>query len=120
MHGVVDLATDVEALVLDPVFRDTPVEADADALPCPVEWHDGFRLDLATVRAHPDYRGAHIVDVAEEIAVDGHLDPAVIGAAVATGRHDLAGPQEGLAPPRALRSPGLTRLPRGRQPPLGR
>jgi hypothetical protein len=53
-----------------------------------VEWHDGFRLDLATVRAHPDYRGAHIVAVAEEVAVDERLDPAVIGLAVAADGHD--------------------------------
>ena len=38
--------------------------------------------------APPDYRGAHVVDVAVEIAVGDHLDPGVIGAAVATGRHD--------------------------------
>ena len=88
VHGVVDLATDVEALVLDPIFRGTAVEADAGGLQCPVEWHQGFRLDLATVRANPDYRGVHIVDVAEQVAVDGLLDPAVIGAAVARGEHD--------------------------------
>ena len=88
MHGVVDLASDVEALVLDPVYRGTAVESDAEGLGCRLEWHDGFRLDLATVRAHPGYRGAHIVAVAEQIAVDGYLDPAVIGAAVAAGRHD--------------------------------
>ena len=88
VHGVVDLATDVEALVLDPVYRGTSVEEDAAALPCEVEWHDGFQVDLATVRAHPDYRGAHIVDVAEQVADGEHLDPAVIGTAVASGRHD--------------------------------
>jgi hypothetical protein len=88
VHGVVDLGSDVEALVLDQVYRGTPVEADAAELPCAVEWHDGFRLDLATVRAHPDYRGAHIVDVAAQVAVEEHLDPAVIGAAVAAGGHD--------------------------------
>ncbi|SDP58175.1 Protein of unknown function [Pedococcus dokdonensis] len=91
VHGVVDLATDVEALVLDPVFRDTEVAVAAQALPCPVEWHDGFRLDLATVRSHPDYRGPHIVEVADEVAAQlgiHQLDPAVIGAAVATGRWD--------------------------------
>jgi hypothetical protein len=88
VHGIIDLATDVEALVLDPVFRGTSVESDAEGLPCEVEWHGGFRLDLAIVRANPEYRGAHIVDVAEQVAVDSHLDPAVIGAAVASGRHD--------------------------------
>ena len=90
VHGVVDLATDVEAIVLDPVFRDTDVESYAAELGCPVEWHDGFRVDLDTIRAHPDYRGAHIVDLAEAIAVD-RLDPAILGVAVASGRHD---PQE--------------------------
>lgn len=88
VHGVVDLASDVEALVLDPVYRGTAVESDAEGLGCRLEWHDGFRLDLATVRANPGYRGAHIVAVAEQVAVDGYLDPAVIGAAVAAGRHD--------------------------------
>ena len=88
VHGVVDLATDVEALVLDPVYRGTSVESDAAALPCEVEWHDGFHVDLPTVRAHPDYRGTQIVGVAAEVAVDGQLDPAVIGAAVAARGHD--------------------------------
>jgi hypothetical protein len=88
VHGVVDLVTDVEALVLDPVYRGTAVESDAAALPCPVEWHEGFRVDLTTVRAHPGYRGAHIVAVADQVAVDGRLDAAVIGAAVAAGGHD--------------------------------
>lgn len=40
------------------------------------------------MREHPDYRGARIVDVAAEVATDGSLDPAVIGAAVARGDHD--------------------------------
>ncbi|MGA8977990.1 MAG: DUF3626 domain-containing protein [Pedococcus sp.] len=88
VHGVVDLAQDVEALVLDPAFRGTEVERAADELPCEVEWHEGFRLDLDTVRAHPDYRGAHVVALAEELAVDGWLDPAVIGHAAATEQHD--------------------------------
>ena len=88
IHGVIDLASDVEALVLDPAFRGTTIEQEATDLPCPVEWHDGFGVDLDTVRAHPDYRGAHIVDLAAAIAVDDRLDPAVIGAAVASGRQD--------------------------------
>lgn len=91
VHGVVDLATDIEALVLDPAHRGTAVAAAAAELPCPVEWHDGFRLDLTTVRDHPGYRGPHIVEVAAEVAgafgVE-QLDPAVIGAAVAAGRWD--------------------------------
>jgi hypothetical protein len=88
VHGVLDLGRDVEALVLDAAYRGTSVEEDARELPCPVEWHDGFRLDLDTVRSHPDYRGPEIVEVAEQVAVDGRLDPVVIGHAVAAGRHD--------------------------------
>ncbi len=95
VHGVVDLATDVEAIVLDPVFRGTGVERYAVQLGCAVEWHEGFRVTIDTVHAHPDYRGVHIVALAEQVATtfgeDDHLDPAVIGAAVATGVHD---PQE--------------------------
>lgn len=88
VHGVVHLDRDVEAIVLDPVFRGTSVEQDAHQLPFPVEWHPGFALDLATVQAHPEYRGEHIVTVAQDIAQAGRLDPAVIGRAVAAGRHD--------------------------------
>jgi len=88
LHGVVDLATDVEALVLDPAFRGSDVEHAAEALPFAVEWHRGFRVDLDTVGRHPDYRGPHIVALAQEVAVDGWLDPAVVGAAAATRAHD--------------------------------
>ncbi len=54
VHGVVDLASDVEAIVLDPAFRGTTVVQEVGELPCPVEWHGGFRVDLDTIRAHPD------------------------------------------------------------------
>jgi len=88
VHGVVDLAQDVEALVLDPVFRGSQVERDADELPCAVEWHEGFEVDLDTVLRHPGYRGPEVVALAREVAVDGRLDPAVIGTAALSGRHD--------------------------------
>ena len=80
--------TDVEAIVLDPCYRGTAVESAAARLPCPVEWHAGFRLSVDELRRHPGYRGPEFVALGARIAVDGHLDPAVIGAAVATGRHD--------------------------------
>ncbi len=88
VHGILDVARDVEAIVLDPAHRGGPVERDARDLPCAVEWHDGFRVDLDTVRANPGYRGGHIVALAERVAVGGLLDPAAIGAAVATTDHD--------------------------------
>ncbi len=91
VHGPVRLDRDVEALVLDPCYRLSEVAAVASRLPCPVEWHPGFRLSVDELRRHPDYRGPEYVELGAEIAVDGHLDPAVIGAAAATGRYDPQG-----------------------------
>ncbi|MFG1804946.1 DUF3626 domain-containing protein [Streptomyces sp. NPDC049040] len=88
VHGPVLLARDVEALVLDPSHRGTPVEAAARRLPCPVEWHPGFSLTVEELRRHPGYRGREFVELGAELAVDGRLDPRVLGAAARTGRHD--------------------------------
>ncbi|BCJ30367.1 DUF3626 domain-containing protein [Actinocatenispora sera] len=88
VHGGVRLDRDVAALVLDRCYRDTEVARLAATLPCPVEWHPGFRLGVDELRRHPDYRGADAVELGAEIAVDGALDPAVLGAAAATGRYD--------------------------------
>lgn len=88
VHGVLDLGRDVEALVLDPCHRGTPVEEAAARLSCPVEWHDGFTLTVDELRRHPDYRGPEFVALGETIARDGLLDPRVIGDASRTGRFD--------------------------------
>jgi hypothetical protein len=88
VHGPVRLDRDVEALVLDPCYAGTEVQALAEALPCPLEWHGGFRLDVAQLARHQEYRGPEIVALAVRIAADGMLDPAVIGAAVAREEHD--------------------------------
>lgn len=88
VHGPVSLADHVEALVLDPSHRGSPVEAAARRLPCPVEWHQGFVLTVEELRRHPGYRGPQAVALGAEIAVAGRLDPGVIGAAARTGRHD--------------------------------
>ncbi|MEV4680144.1 DUF3626 domain-containing protein [Streptomyces kurssanovii] len=88
VHGTVRLDRDVEALVLDPCYRGTDVEEAARRLPCPVEWHPGFRLSVGELRRHPSYRGQEYVDLGARIAVDGRLDPRVVGDAVRTGRHD--------------------------------
>jgi hypothetical protein len=88
VHGVVDLTRDVEALVLDPCYRATPVEAAAARLPCPVEWHGGFTLTTTELRRHPDYRGPEFVDLGVFLARDGRLDPRIIGDASRTGQHD--------------------------------
>ena len=86
VHGPVRVDADVEAVVLDPCYRGTVVERAAARLPCPVEWHPGFRLPVDELRRHPKYRGPEFVALGVSLAVDGFLDPAVIGAAV--GRHD--------------------------------
>lgn len=88
VHGPVEPARHAEALVLDPCYRGTAVEADAARLGYEVEWHGGFRLTVAELRRHPGYRGAEFVELGERIAVDGVLDPRVIGAAARTGEYD--------------------------------
>jgi len=88
VHGVVDLTRDVEALVLDPCYRGTPVEAAAGRLACPVEWHGGFALTATELRRHPEYRGPEFVALGLSLARDGRLDPRVIGDASRTGRYD--------------------------------
>jgi hypothetical protein len=88
VHGPVLLDRDVEALVLDPSYRGTDVEADAARLPCRVEWHRGFRLTVEELQRHPGYRGPQFVELGRAIAVDGVLTPRVVGDAARTGRHD--------------------------------
>jgi len=88
VHGVIHFATDVEAVVLDPCFRDTAVEELATSLPCPIEWHHGFVLPVDEFVKHPDYRGPEIIEAGLDIAQDGRLDARVVGAAVNAGKHD--------------------------------
>ncbi|MEU0597025.1 DUF3626 domain-containing protein [Streptomyces sp. NPDC006393] len=87
VHGGVDLARDVEALVLDASYRGTSVEADARNLPCPLAWHPGYRITVAALRRHADYRGREYADLGARIAEDGRLDPRIIGEAARTGRY---------------------------------
>jgi hypothetical protein len=89
VHGGVLLAAHVEALVLDASYRGTPVEAAARLLPCPVEWHPGYRLSVPELRRHADYRGREYADLGARIAQGGVVDPRVIGDAARTGRHEL-------------------------------
>lgn len=84
VHGPVRFDTDVAAVVLDPCFAGTPVEAAAQRLGCAVEFHPGFRADPATL--DPDYRGPYIVELARSLG--GVLTPDLVGAAARTGRHD--------------------------------
>ncbi len=88
VHGPVELAADVEAVVLDPCFRGSPIEEQARALDVPVEWHEGRRLAEDVLARHPAFRGPRTVEVGRRIAVDGLLDAAVIGQAADSGTED--------------------------------
>lgn len=88
VHGGVRLDRDVEALVLDPCYRGTEVETAAHRLPCPVEWHPGFRLPVTELQRHPSYRGPEFVALGTRLAAGGLLTPRVIGEAFRTGDHD--------------------------------
>ncbi|MEU2023648.1 DUF3626 domain-containing protein [Streptomyces sp. NPDC016469] len=88
VHGPVRPDRHVEALVLDPCYRGTGVEAAAGLLGCPVEWHPGFRLTVDELCRHPGYRGQEYVDLGAAIAEGGVLDPRIVGDAARTGRFD--------------------------------
>lgn len=88
VHGPVLLAHDVEAVVLDPSYRGTDVEGLAGGLPCPVEWHHGWRLAVDELEQQVDYRGREPVEMGRRIARDGWLDARLVGAAARTGEHD--------------------------------
>ncbi len=91
VHGRVRFDRDVEALVLDPSHRGTEVEARARLLPCPVEWHHGFRLTVEVLRRNADYRGQQYVDLGlhrARLAGSDVLTPRILGEAARSGCHD--------------------------------
>lgn len=89
VHGEIVLARDVEALVLDPCYRETEVEHAACTLPCAIEWHRGFRLSLADLdERHQEYRGKEYFDLAHVLARDGVLTAREIGHAARQTSHD--------------------------------
>ena len=88
VHGTVDLALDVEALVLDPCFRGSPIEHQARSTGAVVEWHEGRRLLVQTLADHRQFRGPSIVAVGRRVAREGVLDAATIGRAAGNGTED--------------------------------
>jgi hypothetical protein len=88
VHGVVLVAEDVEALVLDPAFRGTAVAEQAARLGVPVEWHEGRALSVGELERHPDFRGPDIVALAHDLARRGRLDAAVVADAVMSGQYE--------------------------------
>ncbi|WP_148615897.1 DUF3626 domain-containing protein [Nocardioides rubriscoriae] len=87
-HGGVVVADDVEAVVLDPCFRDGPVHEAAERLGCAVEWHPGF--EVHTCDLPEDYRGPEPLALARSLArsTGDVLVPATVGGAARSGRHD--------------------------------
>jgi hypothetical protein len=70
VHGGVDLATDVDTMVVDPSFRGTDVERDlataAGRYGFDLRWHAGSELAVADVPA--DFRGPEMPDLAARVA----------------------------------------------------
>jgi hypothetical protein len=82
IHGILNLPNDVDAIVLDPAYLDTDVEAQARRLPVEVQWHNGYELKVEIIEEHSDYRGKEYVELAKKIAVDGYLNPRILGDAI--------------------------------------
>lgn len=84
VHGGIDLATDVEAIVLDPSYQTTSVGRDvataANRYGFELRWHAGSELEVGDVPA--DFRGSTMPQVARGAArADGVVDANSIGLA---------------------------------------
>jgi hypothetical protein len=93
IHGPIDLRSDVQGLVADPVFR---VGAIGDTLRglharfgWPLTWHPGFVLPVRDVPAH--FRGYALTDLARRAGRDGLVDAASIGEAANAAERDPDG-----------------------------
>ena len=85
VHGPLRIDNDVEAVVLDPCFKGTHVEAVARQMPCAVEWHDGFRLPIDRTNDCKRYRGQAAADALSSMSMDGFVTSVQIGAARPAG-----------------------------------
>lgn len=85
VHGAIELSRDAEALVLDPCYRETCIEATAQQLGIPVEWHEGRILSVDELDRHLDYRGPAAVELGHQVAEQGRLDARIIGDAARVG-----------------------------------
>jgi hypothetical protein len=88
VHGTVDLALDIEALVIDPSFLGTPIgtilQGLAERHNFRLRTHPGF--ELAATDVPPDFRGPRIPPLAHRIATTwgtdgGRLNAALLGTA---------------------------------------
>ncbi|WP_244544151.1 MULTISPECIES: DUF3626 domain-containing protein [unclassified Beijerinckia] len=78
VHGPLRISEDVEAIVLDPSFRNTVIEESAASLGCRVEWHDGFRLPLDRIADCEAYRGPVAANAIGRIAEQKVVTPAIL------------------------------------------
>jgi len=83
VHGGLSFAADVDAIVLDPCYRETSVHTEASRL-ADVDFHPGFSIDTAVL--DPAYRGAEYAHLAERLAET--LTPDILGTAARSGRYD--------------------------------
>jgi hypothetical protein len=86
VHGPINLRYDIEHLVIDPAFDDTPTGEILNKIShryeIPLQHHCGFQLSVHDVP--DDFRGPEMSKLARRIAANGLVDAAVIGAAEAT------------------------------------
>lgn len=83
VHGGLDIARDVQALVLDPSDFEA-YRVNLDRLGCAVETHPGYRVTANEI--DPNYRGH--VPVGLALKLGGEITPARLAAASRSGRHD--------------------------------
>ena len=82
IHGPLLIPQDIEALVLDPSYRDSIVHTAAEKLGCSIEWHPGYAVLASTLDSYKEYRGPEYVKIAHLIAdTTGLLTPEIIGRA---------------------------------------
>ena len=86
VHGGLDMAEDVEAIVLDPSFRGSDIEQDSAAAAAQygfeLAWHRGS--ELAVEHVPDDFRGATMPALARRVAgADGIVHARAIGVAAA-------------------------------------
>ncbi|MEO7405204.1 MAG: DUF3626 domain-containing protein [Burkholderiales bacterium] len=102
VHGGVDLAADVEVIVLDPSFAGTDTEGDIAAAASrygfEMRWHGGSRLAVDDV-PH-DFRGPTMPPLARRVAHrDGIIDARAIG--IAARQVEVDRPPPGGDPPQS-------------------
>lgn len=85
VHGVLSIADDVEAVVLDASYRETPVQEVASRLGCAVEWHDGFCLRPERLDDCGRYRGAAAARALADLGAGEAVTPLRIGLARKAG-----------------------------------